>query len=154
MAIDVGTARVVISGDYSKLSSDFAAAQGVAASGSSAIAGSVAAGMGAAKASTEDFSEAINRLIAALQEENAALSLSIQRNIALSGSVKSVGDAARGSVCEIQATGGAIRGGSGGSTSTCATLAGTSLILGGSRIVRLPSIIEPAQTMQPISRFP
>lgn len=85
----LGSVRIEISGDYSRLEVDFKSAEKAAQSAGSKIASSMTVSMQSSAAATDQFSAAIDRLIAAQARENSALSLSIQRNAAMQNAARS-----------------------------------------------------------------
>lgn len=109
MGTDIGTARVLITGDYSKLAADFGAAQTVAASGAALIGAATAAGLKTGTAAAQGLSVSLADLSKVIGEQNAVLSLAIQRNLAHAASIRQATAAAHDGVTEIQATSGALR---------------------------------------------
>jgi len=112
----LGTVQIVITGDTSQLQASFARAEGMAAASGQVVARGFAQGADGA----DKIVVAIGRLAGVIQAENAAMSLSFQRNIAtLAGfgaaangvvaPIRSVGNAAAGTVPQMAAVSGAIR---------------------------------------------
>ncbi len=100
-----GSVYVTIDGDASPLLAKFAQAETAA----KAAGTSVATGFNVSAKAADQTSASISDLIQVIREEGAAASLALQRNIALAGGIRQVGQAAHGSVTEIQAVSGAIR---------------------------------------------
>ena len=100
-----GSVYVTIDGDISPLVAKYAQAE----TASRAAGAGVAAGFNTAANAADQTGASIADLIQVIREEGAAASLAAQRNAALAGSVRQIGQAAHGSVSEIQASGGAIR---------------------------------------------
>ena len=109
MAIDVGAARVVISGDYSKLSADFAAAQGIAATGAAAIGSSVAAGYQQAGQAGLFLSASTRQAIAAQQALVPAATAAAGAVTGLGRATVATTVALGHQVSQLQAVGGALR---------------------------------------------
>lgn len=101
----IGGVSIAITGDASTLASSFSAAQATAQAAGSQVAQS----FNTAAAGANQFDAAIQALTTALAEQNAALALSIQRNMAMAASQRAVGAAAHDSVTEIQAVSGTLR---------------------------------------------
>lgn len=101
----IGGVAVSISGDTSQLKEAFAAAQTTAA----VAGGQVASAFNSGARGANQFDTAIQALTTALAEQNAVLSLSIQRNMAHASSLRTATEAAHAGVSEIQATSGALR---------------------------------------------
>ena len=97
-----GSVYVTIDGDASPLMGKFAQAAGAAR----AAGETVASGFNTAANASDLTSASIADLITVIREEGAAASLAAQRNVAMAGSFRQVGQAAHGSVTEIQAVGG------------------------------------------------
>jgi hypothetical protein len=119
----LGAVKIEVSGDWSRLEVDFKSAEKAAQSAGAKIASSMTVSMSQSSSATDSFSAAIDRLIAAQSRENAALSLAIQRNQAMTTSLggvaqgaRNVGTAAHSSVTELQALSGALRVAEGGSS--------------------------------------
>lgn len=105
----LGSIQIVITGDSTQLAAALASAQAMAQKAGTAISSSLGSGLNQSSASTANLSSEINRLITAMAEQNAQLSLSIQRNVSLAGAARATGSAMAHSVSEIQAAGAAIR---------------------------------------------
>ncbi len=108
----IGSVRVGITGDYSQLVKDYSQVQAISSKAGAQIAQSFSQGANSAP----NLEAAINRVTEAVTRESAALSLSIQRNMALAGARDSAAGAATRhaaasahEVSQIQATSGAIR---------------------------------------------
>lgn len=100
-----GSVYVTIDGDISPLAAKYAQAESL----SRAAGAGVAAGFNTAAAATAQADASIRELIVAIREEGAAASLAAQRSVSLAGGIRQIGQAAHGSVSELQAVGGAIR---------------------------------------------
>lgn len=100
-----GTVFVTIDGDASPLLAKYAQAE----TQSRAAGQNVATGFNAAANASDATAASIDRLGVVLREEGAAASLAHQRNLALAGGFRQVGQSAKESVTEIQAVGGAVR---------------------------------------------
>lgn len=119
----IGGVGILISGDYSKLASDFATAQGIAASGANAIGSSVSAAFSQASPIVDQFGRSIqgagaaaqlagpqmatlNDVVAELSNIQAALA---STTTTATTAIRAQSAALHGSVSEIQATSGALR---------------------------------------------
>ncbi len=123
MPVDIGTARVVISGDYSRLASDFAAAQGVAATGARNISTAVGGAYQQSSLLVDQFGRAITSTItpvknattatldySAAGKELAETLIKIAgAEVAEAEATEAVATAHQHAVSEIQATSGALR---------------------------------------------
>lgn len=106
----LGAVKIEISGDWSRLEVDFKSAEKAAQSSGAKIASSMTVSMQQSAAATDQFSAAIDRLIAAQSRENAALSLSIQRNAAMQQSMSSTASGIRNVGRASQEAGEHVRG--------------------------------------------
>lgn len=88
--------KIEISGDWSRLEVDFKSAEKAAQSAGSKIASSMTVSMQSSAAATDQFSAAIDRLIATQSRENAALALSIQRNAAMQSTLRATSSGLQG----------------------------------------------------------
>lgn len=111
----LGGVRIEISGDWSRLEVDFKSAEKAAQTAGAKIASSMTVSMQGSSAATDQFSAAIDRLIAAQSRENAALSMSIQRNLAMQGTaratastIRQVGEESAGAEKKVKGFVGAI----------------------------------------------
>jgi hypothetical protein len=116
MPVDVGTARVIISGDYSKLAADFSAANSIAATSSRAIGNSVSSAFGSSSLLVDQFGRAIQSStaeVAAALPPVLDLEAGIQRlafaNAILAQQMEAVSSAAQHQVTQVQAASAAIR---------------------------------------------
>ncbi len=100
-----GSVYVTIDGDVAPLVAKYAQAEAM----SKAAGDGVASGFNTAAAGTEPFTVAINRVLGVLRDEGEATRIAIAGTESLGGSFRRVGKAAKGSVSEIQAVGGAVR---------------------------------------------
>lgn len=112
MPESIGSVSVQVIADYSKMVAGFQTAQAEAQKAGSSIASSFSSGV----APAGNLEAAINRVTETIVRENAALSLSIQRNQALIGARSAAAGAASQhaaatahEVSQLQATSGAIR---------------------------------------------
>ena len=105
----IGGVVVTIGGDFSPLLADAKNAQGAAAAAGQQIGSAIASGATQASGATNEFSAAIQQLTQSIAEQNAVLSLSIQRNLAHASAIRESGSASHSAVTEIQAVGGGIR---------------------------------------------
>lgn len=101
----IGGVSVAITGDLGPLQATLGPAQVLGAK----LGNSVAQGFNAAAAGANQFDAAIQALTTTLAEQNAVLSLSIQRNMAHVAALREGTRAAHDGVTEIQATSGALR---------------------------------------------
>ena len=109
MAIDAGTARVLITGDYSKLASDFAAAQGIASSGAQAVGAATEAGYGRAAGSALYLSTSVREAMAAQEALVPVAEEAAEAEEVAAAATRSLGSAHAAAVTQIQATSGALR---------------------------------------------
>ena len=115
----LGSVFVDIQGDPTKLYSAFAKSQEAAVAAGSTISKSFTASVAPSREATagaESFTVALQQLASVISQENAALALSIQRNMAHAGAQRAAATAAgehsralHGQVSEIQAVGGTLR---------------------------------------------
>lgn len=109
MAIDAGTARVLITGDYSKLASDFAAAQGIASSGAQAVGAATEAGYARAAGSALYLSDSVREAMAAQEALVPVAEEAAGAEEVAAAATRSLGSAHAAAVTQIQATSGALR---------------------------------------------
>lgn len=136
----LGSVQIVIVGDWSRLKSDFAAAEQFAARAGASIATSFNQGA----VGSDKVVQAVQQLGTTIQQESAAASLAWQRNVATlatyQGAVRQVGAAHAAVVPQMSAVSGAVR-----------TAFGEQSIRAVERFVTMiPGVAEAIQTLFPV----